>query len=199
MVGAGNSAVGIAAELAGHAEVSLATRSAIRFGPQRLLGQDVHFWLRAFGVNGLPVGGWLKNHPTQPVLDDGHYREALCRGRPDRRQMFVAADGHLLAWPDGRREHVDTVLLATGYRPDLGFLWAMGALDGVGLQLHASGLSLTHVGLAYVGLEWQCSSASATLRGVAATPSTLRAACGRCSPRTSGNELSTSSSPATSR
>jgi putative flavoprotein involved in K+ transport len=113
--------------------------------------------------------------------------------------MFVAADGHLLAWPDGRREHVDSALLATGYRPDLGFLWAMGALDGAGLRLHASGLSLTHVGLAYVGLEWQCSSASATLRGVAATPSTLRAARGRCSPRTSGNELSTSSSPATSR
>ena len=162
----GNSAVGIAAELAGHTEVNLATRSAIRFGPQRLLGRDVHFWLRAFGVDGPPVGGWLKNHPTQPVLDDDHYREAPCRGRPDRRQMFVAADGHLLAWPDGRREHVDTVLLATGYRPYLGFLWAMGALDGAGLRLHASGLSLTHVGLAYVGLEWQCSSFSATLRGV---------------------------------
>ena len=166
VVGAGNSAVQIATELAGYAEVSLATRSPVRFFPQRLLGRDVHFWLAASGVDRVPVGRWLKNHPTQPVLDDGHYRKTLRRGMPDRRPMFVGADGSILTWPDGQREHVDAVLLATGYRPELGFLQTMGALNGAGQPIHIGGISRTHQGLAYVGLEWQRSFASATLRGV---------------------------------
>lgn len=167
VVGAGNSAVQIATELAGYAEVSLATRSPVRFVPQRPLGRDIHFWLAASGVDSMAIGRWLKNRsPKQPVLDDGRYREALLRGRPVRRRMFVAADGPLLTWPDGRREPVDVVLLATGYRPKLDFLRAMGALNGAGQPIHAGGISKTHEGLAYVGLEWQRSFASATLRGV---------------------------------
>lgn len=167
VVGAGNSAVQISTELAGYAEVSLATRSPVRFFPQRLLRRDVHFWLVASGVDRLPVGGWVKSRPpTQPVLDDGRYQKALRRGMPDRRPMFVEADGNILIWPDSRREYTDAVLLATGYRPKLDFLWAMGALSDTGQPIHAGGISQTHEGLAYVGLEWQRSFASATLRGV---------------------------------
>jgi hypothetical protein len=43
---------------------------------------------------------------------------------------------------------------------------ALGALDADGALLHRRGLSTTHPGLAYVGLEWQRSFASATIRGV---------------------------------
>ncbi|WP_352236009.1 hypothetical protein [Lentzea sp. NBRC 102530] len=45
MVGAGNSAVRIAAELADHARVTLATRKPVKFSAQRPLGRDLHFWL----------------------------------------------------------------------------------------------------------------------------------------------------------
>ncbi len=167
VVGAGNSAVQIATELAGCAEVSLATRSLVKFFPQRLLGRDVHFWLTASGVDRVHVGRWVKNHPPkQPVLDDGRYRKALSRGSPGRQPMFVKADGNLLTWSDGRREHVDAVVLATGYRPKLDFLRATGALNDTGQPMHTGGISQTHGGLAYVGLEWQRSFASATLRGV---------------------------------
>ena len=131
----------------------------------------MHFWLAASGVDrvplGRPLGRWVKNHPpTQPVLDDGRYQKALRQNLPDRRPMFVGADDHLLTWPDGRREHIDAVVLATGYRPKLDFLREMGALDDTGQPMHAGGISQTHEGLAYVGLEWQRSFASATLRGV---------------------------------
>src|SRR3546814_15192310 len=51
VVGAANSAVQIAAELAGHARVTLATREAIRYAPQRLFGKDVHFWFKWFGLD----------------------------------------------------------------------------------------------------------------------------------------------------
>jgi hypothetical protein len=57
-------------------------------------------------------------------------------------------------------------VLATGYRPDLAYLQPLGALDPNGLPRQRSGVSTTHPGLAYVGLDWQRSASSATLRGV---------------------------------
>jgi hypothetical protein len=58
------------------------------------------------------------------------------------------------------------VLLATGYRPDLGCLTDLGALDSDGNPVQRKGISTIHSGLGYVGLEWRRSLASATLRGV---------------------------------
>jgi putative flavoprotein involved in K+ transport len=58
------------------------------------------------------------------------------------------------------------VTLATGYRPALDYLAPLGALGPGGYPLHRGGVSTTCPGLAYVGLEWQRSLASASLRGV---------------------------------
>lgn len=99
-------------------------------------------------------------------FDDGRYREAVATGAPDRRPVFTGADGSKVTWADGSAEDVDTILLATGYRPDLGYLTPLGALDEHGHPLHREGISLTHPGLAYVGLEWQRSLSSNSLRGV---------------------------------
>jgi putative flavoprotein involved in K+ transport len=44
VVGAGNSAVQIAVELARLAHVTLASRSPIHFRPQLIRGRDIHFW-----------------------------------------------------------------------------------------------------------------------------------------------------------
>jgi putative flavoprotein involved in K+ transport len=80
--------------------------------------------------------------------------------------MFVALDGDLVVWGDGQREPIDAIILATGYRPALPYLGELGALDERGAPLHVGGISSTHVGLVYVGLEYQRSYASNTLRGV---------------------------------
>lgn len=165
VVGAGNSAVQIAVELARTATVTLASRAAVKFIPQRPLGRDLHFWFTVSGVDFAPVGRWV-DAPTQPVIDDGRYRAAVDAGAPDRREMFTRLDGSSVVWSDGTREHVDVVLLATGYRPDLGYLSGIGALDEDGHPRQRLGLSTTHPGLAYVGLEFQRTPASASLRGV---------------------------------
>jgi putative flavoprotein involved in K+ transport len=55
---------------------------------------------------------------------------------------------------------------ATGYRPSLGYLRELGALDADEAPIHVGGISSTHVGLVYLGLEFQRSFASNTLRGV---------------------------------
>ncbi|WP_426513059.1 hypothetical protein ACPPVO_21855 [Dactylosporangium sp. McL0621] len=71
-----------------------------------------------------------------------------------------------MVWAAGTRERVDAVILATGYRPNVGYLAGIGALDAAGVPLHVGGVSRTVAGLAFVGLERQPSLASATLRGV---------------------------------
>jgi putative flavoprotein involved in K+ transport len=166
VVGAGNSAVQIATELAEHAHVTLATRTPIKFAPQRPLARDVHFWSAAIGFDHLPIGHLLRGKPASPVIDSGRYRAAVHAGRPDQRRMFTTIDGSEVVWADGKRETVDTILLATGFQPGLSYLDSIGALDATGHPRHNRGLSTTHSGLGYVGLEWQRSFASATLRGV---------------------------------
>lgn len=167
VVGAGNSAVQIAAELAKSARVTLATRAPVKFAAQRVLGRDLHFWTARTGLDTAPLARFLSRPPTQPVLDDGRYRAALAAGRPDRRPLFTGADGIKLVWPDGQREEVDAIVLATGYRPDLPYLAPLhGALDGDGNPRHREGLANGIPGLVFVGLEWQRSLSSNSLRGV---------------------------------
>ncbi|MFH9117030.1 flavin-containing monooxygenase [Streptomyces globisporus] len=167
VVGAGNSAVQIAAELAGTARVMLATRGPVQCAAQRILGRDLHFWTARTGLDTTPLGRLLRRPPRQPVLDDGRYRTALAAGRPDRRPPFTGTDGAELIWPDGQRQEVDAVVLATGYRADLPYLTDLGgALDADGSPRHRERLATEVPGLAFVGLEWQRNLSSNSLRGV---------------------------------
>ncbi|NRQ35499.1 NAD(P)/FAD-dependent oxidoreductase [Nonomuraea sp. NN258] len=178
VVGTGNSAVQIAYELAAERRVTLAGRTPIRFVEQRPLGRDLHFWFRVTGFDRLPLAR-ADAPPASPVLDDGRYRRALRAGRYTRRAMFTRLDGDHAIWPDGRRERVDAVLLATGYRPDLPYLAGLGALTPGGHPRQRRGLSRTHAGLGYLGLEWQRTPASNSLRGVGADARHVVAALAR--------------------
>ncbi|MEU1861800.1 flavin-containing monooxygenase [Streptomyces gardneri] len=166
VVGAGNSAVQVAAELARVARVSLASRAPVRWFPQRPLGRDLHFWLNATGLDSAPLGRFQRRSATMALIDDGRYRAALAAQAPDRRPMFTRVDGPTVTWVDGAKEDVDAVVLATGYRPDLGYLAPLDALGEDGRPRHRDGASLAHPRLAHLGLEWQRSLSSASLRGV---------------------------------
>lgn len=160
VVGAGNGAVRIATELAAVAHVTLATRAPIRFLPQHLLGRDIHFWLRAAGLD---ERQWL-GEQSMPVFIRRSDQAALARVA--RRQAMLArfsSDG--VIWPDGAAEPADTVLFATGYRPNLAYLADLGALAPGGRALQTQGHSTSVPGLYYVGLSRQRGVASATLRG----------------------------------
>ncbi|MFG3024828.1 hypothetical protein ACGFZQ_41040 [Streptomyces sp. NPDC048254] len=156
----------IAAELAERAQVTLTARHSVRFARRRTLGRDLHWWLTRTGIDTLPVGRFLRTPPTQLVIDDGRYRHAVAAGAPDWRPVFTGVSGTKVTWADGTTEEVDAILLATGYRPDLGYLAPLGALDGHGHPIHREGVSLARPGLAYMGLEWQRSLSSNSLGGV---------------------------------
>jgi putative flavoprotein involved in K+ transport len=166
VVGAGNSAVQIADELAEFAHVTLAVRRPVQFVPQLRGGRDTHYWLHTLRLDLLPPSVLSRLIKGTPVFDTGSYRAALDSGEISQRPMFTAYDEDGVSWEGGEREPVDAVLFATGYRPHLPYLEPLGALDPNGLPLHQRGISLTHRGLAYLGVEFQRSFSSNTLRGV---------------------------------
>ncbi len=105
------------------------------------------------------------------VIDDGRYRAALATGPPPRpggptwARCSRASTALEAIRPDGTAEHVDAIVLATGYRPDLAYLAPLSA-GRRGRPLHRDGASTVRPGLAYVGLAWQRSLSPASLRGV---------------------------------
>jgi putative flavoprotein involved in K+ transport len=166
VVGGGNSAVQVGYELAQIATVTLATRHPLTFHPQCRDGRDLHYWLVTSGFDLLPPQ-WLSHYlGDRWVVDTGKYRHALETGQLDRRPLFTGFGADGVIWPDGTPERVDTVVFATGYRPHLDYLSPLGALDAEGKPRHSGGISATHPGLVYLGLEFQRSFSSNTLRGV---------------------------------
>jgi putative flavoprotein involved in K+ transport len=166
VVGGGNSAMQIAHELAAIARTTLATRSPLRFEPQTILGRDVHFWLSVTGLDRLPLGRLFDVSEPGAVVDDGTYAAAVRAGRPDRRSVFSRFTQRGVVWDDGVEDAVDAVVLATGYRPNLDYLRPLGALREDGRPDQRGGVSRAVPGLYFVGLPFQTSFSSATLRGV---------------------------------
>jgi putative flavoprotein involved in K+ transport len=189
VVGAGDSAAQVANELAPLAKITVAARHPLRFIPQRIGGRDVHYWLGETGFDSLPAE-WLDKITGGSVITDSvGFQQALADGLLDVRPMFAGLDGDHVIWNERERERADAVVLATGYRPSLGYLRGLGALDPGGAPLHTGGISTTHLGLVYLGLEHQRSFASNTLRGVSADASAVIAplvALVRDAPRTIG-------------
>ncbi|UBV44543.1 NAD(P)/FAD-dependent oxidoreductase (plasmid) [Deinococcus taeanensis] len=165
VVGAGNSAVQIAVELARMARVTLAARTPVPFVPQRPLGRDVHDWITWLQVDQLPLGQFGRLPSPRSVFDPGTYRAAFREGRLDQRPMFARFTARGVVWSTGREEAVDSVVFATGYRTGLEYLFGTGALDVRGEPVQRLGRSLTVPGLYYAGLSGQRAFASATLRG----------------------------------
>lgn len=165
VVGGGNSAVQIAVELAEVSEVTIATRQPLKFKPQIIFGKDIHFWLTFLGLDQSKFGKSLLGSSTG-VLDTGKYQKAILNGSPTHREMFSRFSENGVEWSGGEAERVDTVLFATGFIPNYGYLYSLGALNDTGYPFEKSGVNTASTGLYFVGLPLQRSFASATIRGV---------------------------------
>ncbi len=166
VIGGGNSAIQVAGDLVGTAQsVTLTTRSSLKLIPQKILGLDVHFYSRYFGLDKLrprdaEVGG---KQPVQ-VIDTGNYRAMLASGAIRKMPMFAAFTETGVRWQDGATEAFDVVIYGTGYRPNYAHL-PSEALSNEGRLLQHKGISEV-AGLYFVGQAFQRNFASATLRGV---------------------------------
>ncbi|WP_309119788.1 NAD(P)/FAD-dependent oxidoreductase [Paenibacillus sp.] len=166
VVGRGNSAVQIGVELAEVSITSLAVLQPVQFVKQRFLGLDLHAWVRLTGFDTFPFWRFGIIAPgSSAVNDTGQYEAKISAGKPDQQPMFTSFYEDGVVWPNSQREKVDTIIYATGYRPYVPYLEAIGALDESGKPLQRGGISSVP-GLYFVGLEGQRSFSSATLRGV---------------------------------
>jgi putative flavoprotein involved in K+ transport len=164
VVGAGNSGVQIALELARTHDVHLAVGTRPRAVSQRPLGRDLFWWLTRTGAVTRPASSpmakafrRLSNEliigTTWSDLDRaGVTTHARLTGARDRTASF--ADGDTL---DG----VSSVIWATGYRHDYPWLDVPGVWDG--RQVHHERGRTAVPGLWFLGLPWQHSRGSALL------------------------------------
>ncbi|MCW3843482.1 NAD(P)/FAD-dependent oxidoreductase [Micromonospora yasonensis] len=161
VVGAGNTGVQIAAELADHGRrVVLAAPTIGPALPQRWLGRDVFWWFSRLGTMRLgPDSRWGRRiAAANPVI--GTDVAALLR-RIERVGRVVDAGGDEVRLADGGRRPVDAVVWATGFRNRYPWL-EVPVTDPSGAPVHRAGVT-DWPGLYFLGLPWQRTRGSAVL------------------------------------
>ena len=162
VVGAGNSGVQIAEELAATGRtVSLAIGSRPRTVPQRPLGRDLFWWLTRTGLIRASVDSRLGRRFRDRELVIGTTWRSLAERGVALLPRAVSAVGRTVALADGTTTVVEAVVWATGFRADSGWLDIPGAI-AAGAPSHARGISPVP-GLFFLGLPWQHTRGSALL------------------------------------
>jgi putative flavoprotein involved in K+ transport len=166
VVGAGNSGLQIAEELAATRRVDVSAGEKVPMLPQRLLGRDLFWWLtrlRFMRVNTATRLGRRLQARGEFVI--GTNRRRLRRAGVRFRPRLVNAQGSTARFADGSGLDVRHVIWATGYRPDYSWISIPGVTVGDRV-LHRRGVTDVP-GLYFLGLSWQYTRGSALLGFVA--------------------------------
>jgi putative flavoprotein involved in K+ transport len=175
VVGAANSGLQIAAELAGSCAVTVAVGSTPTQLPQRIAGRDLFFWLAKSGFFTVPADSRIARRlRARGDIVIGTRSSALRRHGVAFRPRLTWFTGRTATFADGSRAEVDAVLWATGYRPDYSWLHVPGVIDDAGAVRHTAGVTDVP-GLYFLGLPWQTARGSALLGFVGADAATLAA------------------------
>ena len=174
VVGAANSGLQIAAELAATQPVTVAVGSRPMQLPQRILGRDLFFWLTRSGFFTVPSHRRIARRlRARGDLVIGSHTRSLRRRGIDFRPRLADFTGRTATFADGSSADVDAVVWATGYRSDYSWLHVPGVVDDGHVRQEAG---VTDVpGLYFLGLPWQTSRGSALLGFVGADAATLSA------------------------
>jgi cation diffusion facilitator CzcD-associated flavoprotein CzcO len=157
VVGSGNTGAEIAVDLAEHGiAAGVSIRAGANVVPRDLLGIPIQRW--AHILDSLPppaqriVGPVMLRRSARRQLKAGVPRAAAAAGQSERVPIIglafldevkrgrIAIQGAIAAFTstgvrfaDGHEAEYDTVILATGYRPALGYLASVVPLDATGL------------------------------------------------------------------
>ena len=168
VVGAGNSGLQIALELAATREVHLAVGTRQKTVAQRPLGRDLFWWLTKAGLvtrpATSPVAAWLRKRGGDLVI--GITWDDIDAAGITVHPRLTGADAHSARFGDGADgdntlDDVAAVVWATGFRPDYSWLDVPGVWDGHQIT-HRRGATAVP-GLWFIGLPWQHSRGSALL------------------------------------
>ncbi|RNI26152.1 flavin-containing monooxygenase [Rufibacter latericius] len=166
VVGAGNSGAQIAVELAQTHEVQVSVKRKPRFSALRMLGQSVFWWATQTGAIYASPSSRVGKKVLQKsdVIYGQDFQKLLKKGEVLLRSEIVALKEQEMVFKDGSRATFNSIIWATGFRPEYGWLQVEGALAENGHPIHKQGVSPVE-GLFYLGLSWQRSRSSALLLG----------------------------------
>jgi putative flavoprotein involved in K+ transport len=175
VVGAANSGLQIAAELAERCSVTVAVGSRPTQLPQRIAGRDLFSWLTRSGFFTLPADSRIARRlRARGDLVIGSRSRTLRRRGITFRPRLTDLTGRTSRFADGTTVDVDAVVWATGYRADYSWLHVPGVLDDAGGVRHTAGVTDVP-GLYFLGLPWQTCRGSALLGFVGADAAALSA------------------------
>ena len=172
VVGAANSGLQIAAELARTRPVTVAVGSTPLQLPQHIAGQDLFTWLTRSGFFTVPSSSRIARRlRARGDLVIGSRRSDLRRRGIGFRQRLTGFTGRTATFADGSTTEVDAVIWATGYRSDHSWLDVPGVVVD-GQVRHTAGVTEVP-GLYFLGLPWQTCRGSALLGFVGADAAAL--------------------------
>jgi putative flavoprotein involved in K+ transport len=174
VVGAANSGLQIAAELADTCSVTVAVGARPTELPQRIAGRDLFFWLTRSGFFTVATDSRIARRlRARGDLVIGTRSRALRRRGIVFRPRLTDVTDCTAVFADGTTAEFDAVLWATGYRSDYSWLHVPGVVVD-GQVRHTAGVAGVP-GLYFIGLPWQSSRGSALLGFVGADAATLSA------------------------
>ena len=161
VVGGGNSGFQIAEELAASRQVDLSVAERAPMLPQRLAGKDLFWWLGRLGLLRVTVDSRLGRRASRREFIIGTNKRRLRKAGVRFRPRLADAQGRTVRFADGSALDVSTVVWATGYRSDYGWVSIPGVVDN-GRVVHRRGVT-DIPGLYFLGLSWQHTRGSALL------------------------------------
>jgi putative flavoprotein involved in K+ transport len=172
VVGAANSGLQIAAELAESCAVTVAVGAKPLELPQRIAGRDLFSWLSAARFFTVPTTSRIARRlRARGDLVIGSCTRALRRRGIGFRPRLSGFSGRTARFADGSTAEVDAVVWATGYRSDYSWLHVPGVVvDG---QVRSDAGVTDVPGLYFLGLPWQTCRGSALLGFVGADAARL--------------------------
>lgn len=153
VVGAGNSGVQIAEELSRTHRVHLAVGERMPRLPQRVLGRSLFWWLEKAGLMDASIDTrrGRRMSRTDTLIGIGPRTLARSHGVHVTGRVVDVRGGTVMT-EDGRRIVPASVVWATGFRPDFGWIDAP-VLDERGIPVHRRGVT-DLPGLYFLGLSW---------------------------------------------
>ena len=162
VVGGGNTGFQIAKELSSTHQVYLSFGSRQTPLPQRFLGRDLFWWLTTSRLFNTTVESRLgKRIKTRETLIGSSPRELRRRYGVELKPRVVDASERTVKFDDGSELEVDSVIWATGYRPDYSWI-ELPVFEEDGRLRHRRGVT-DLPGLYFLGLTWQHTRGSALL------------------------------------
>jgi putative flavoprotein involved in K+ transport len=164
VVGAANSGAQIAEDLAQTHHVHLFHGGRIPRLPRRVLGKSVHWYGDHLGLIAASLDSLRGRTQRGDTLIGTSLRQLKSQHGVELVDRAVDAHERTVTLKDGRELEAETVIWATGYRPDYSWIHAP-VLDAGGKPIHRRGVTQSP-GLYFVGMKNQYSRGSSLIHWV---------------------------------